>query len=271
MKLTKKILPNYFTIASPKNSHYLTETNTFDFVNRNSNTLVVTIGDSWTWGADLSLDNNEEFRLKHVFGNLVSTCLYADWLNLGQRGSNNFFIAEKAEELGQIVDQLNYKNIYMICTFTECGRSFNSHHDVYIDYINWFNNNDIDKFLYFLNAECVGRIKKVAQQHNIELVIGTNFVDAIGIDKNLLLPIPWFRLLGIECPVAGYAGTTGVLQLQKVSEFVNDIVAYKSWIIKLTNQSEYIDRVSMSRSLVNTHPGTVGHKVWADYILENIK
>ena len=90
MKLTTETLPLYFTVATPSNSHYTEVTNCFDFVDRNSDTLVVTVGDSWTWGADLDSD----LRLQQVYGNLVSHHLSADFLNLGQSGSNNFFIAE---------------------------------------------------------------------------------------------------------------------------------------------------------------------------------
>jgi hypothetical protein len=269
MKLTKDTLPNYFIIASPNNSHYINPTNTFDFVDRNSDTLVVTIGDSWTWGSDLALDD-DEFRIQHVYGNIVSTRLSADWLNLGQAGSNNFFIAEKTEELGKIINQLRYKKVYMICTFTELGRSFDSQHDNYIDYINWFKNNPIDNFLNFLNAECVRRIKQIAKTCNIRLIIGTNFVDAIGIDTDVLLPIPWFRLLGIECPIKGYSGTTGVKRLQAVSQFVKNDAEYKKWMIDLINQAKYVDQTTNSQKLINQHPDADGHKIWAHYVLEHI-
>jgi hypothetical protein len=269
MKLTEDTLPNYFIIASPNNSHYINPTNTFDFVDRNSDTLVVTIGDSWTWGSDLGHDD-DEFRIKHVYGNIVSTRLNADWLSLGQAGSSNFFIAEKTEELGRIINQLGYKKVYMICTFTELGRSFNSHHDAYIDYVNWFKNNTIDNFLNFLNAECVRRIKQTTQTYNIKLLIGTNFVDAVGIDKDILLPIPWFRLLGIECPVKGYSGTAGVNRFQAVSQFVNNIAEYKKWMIDLISQAKYVDQVSSSQKLINQHPSADGHKIWANYVLEHI-
>jgi len=271
MKLTKEILPDYFTIASPKNSHYLFETNTFDFVDRNSDILVVTVGDSWTWGADLSPGDNEEFRIKNVFGNIVSAELNADWLNLSRSGSNNFYIAETVEEFGKIVNQLDYRQIYIICTFTEIGRSFNSHHDVYIDYINWFLKNNIDNFLHFLNAECVSRIKKITQLHGIKLLIGTSIVDAIGIDTDVLLPTPWFRLLEIACPIIGHAGSTGVLRLQAAKEFTSNIPAYKSWMADLIEQSYYIDQVCQDSRLIKQHPVVAGHKVWAKYILENLK
>jgi len=233
--------------------------------------LVVTCGDSWTWGADLTPNDDKEFRVTHAYGNIISDKLSADWLNLGLSGSNNFFIAERTEELSKIIPLLNYSKIYLICTFTEIGRSFNSHHDVYLDYINYFNNNTIDNFLNLLNAECVRRIKKVTTAHNIELVIGTNFIDAIGIDTDVLLPLPWFRLLGIDCPVTGYAGTTGVTRLQSVSEFVNDTTAYKIWMNDLIDKSYYIDQVCASSTLIMQHPCTSGHRMWAEYILENIK
>ena len=271
MKLTKNTLPDYFEIASPKNSHYTTETNTFDFVDRQSDVLLVTIGDSWTWGADLTPNDDEDFRKTHVFGNLLSTSLNTDWLNLALSGSNNFFIAERAEQLGKIVDQLDYKNIYMVCTFTEVGRSFDSHHDNYIDYIEWFNNNHIDNFLGFLNAECARRIKKVADEHKIKLIVGTNFIDAVGIDANVLLPTPWFRLLGIECLDNVYAGSTGVTRLQATEQFVNDTNSYKQWMIELITKAKCVDKLCQSSKLIKQHPTVDAHRLWADYILENIK
>ena len=36
------------------------DTDPFNFVSRDSDTLLVTIGDSWTWGADLTLNNNDD-------------------------------------------------------------------------------------------------------------------------------------------------------------------------------------------------------------------
>jgi len=269
MKLEKSILPDYFTIASPHNSHYKVKTNTFDFTDRNADVLVVTCGDSWTWGADLSENDDEEFRVNHTFGNVVSSELLADWLNLGLSGSNNFFIAERVEEFSKIIPQLGYKKIYLICTFTEIGRSFDSHHDVYIDYISWFNDNikvesDFDKFLYFLNAECLSRIKQAIENHNIEFRVGTNFVDAIGIESDSgFLKMPWFRLLGINQPVA-YVSTTGALRLRSMEQFVSDHKKslFKSWFTKL------IDTSAKVRG--SWHPPASGHEIWAKYILESI-
>lgn len=264
MQLHTDLLPNYFTIATPANSHYLVPTNCFNFVSRESDTLVVTVGDSWTWGADLHADT----RLQDAYGNLVSGALNADWLNLSQRGSNNFFIAERVEELDAILPQLHYKKVFLICTFTETGRSFNSHHDVYIDYNSWFQQNDIDNFLAFLNAECYNRICTVANKHNMVLRVGTNFVDPIGFTADF---VPWFRQLGIPCNVTSCVGHTGALRLHSVEEFVNDSARFKVWFAELVEKSAHIDKVCKSSKLVKMHPDSAGHRVWANSILESIK
>lgn len=261
MKLSTESLPQYFTIADPHNSHYTQPTNTFDFVDRNSNTLLVTVGDSWTWGADL----DPAQRTQQVYGNIVSQELDADWLNLAQSGSNNFFVAERVEELSRIADNLNYQKIQVICTFTEIGRSFDSHHDAYIDYRSWFQQNDIREFLSFLNAECVDRIRKAST--NFELKLGTNFVDAVGFEPDLE---PWFRILGIPCEITAYAGSTGVQRLQAVEQFVYNKQDYQTWIINLIDQAQHIDRVCGSSVLYSAHPRAQGHRDWARHILKTL-
>lgn len=263
MKLTTESLPDYFTIADSSNSHHNMPTNCFNFVARDSDCLVVTVGDSWTWGADL----NPALRLQQVYGNIISTQLSADFLNLGQSGSSNFFIAERVEELGKIVPQLGYDKIYLICTFTETGRSFNSHHDVYINYIQWFKQNHIQNFLSFLNRECYDRIYRVACEHNMILRVGTNFVDPVGFPVDVT---PWFRQLGIECPISACAGTTGATRLADAAQFIHDQAQFKTWFSELVDCSLNVDQVCQSKILINQHPTASGHFIWAKSIIETL-
>lgn len=263
MKLTTEELPNYFTIATPQNSHYSKTTNCFDFVDRNSDTLLVTVGDSWTWGACLNVEN----RLYEIYGNLISDEIKADFLNLGQSGANNFFIAERVEELGKIVLSLGYKKIYLICTFTETGRSFDSRHDEYINYVNWFEQNKIENFLAFLNQECYNRIFKVAQNYNMVLRVGTNFVDPIGYSADIP---PWFRLIGIECPISGCVGTTGASQLYHVKQFIRNRDQFKKWFSDLVDSSRYVER-RLGSKLLNAHPTPDQHALWANAIMKTLK
>ena len=264
MKLSTDLLPDYFTIATPNNSHYTTPTNCFNFMDRGADTLTVTVGDSWTWGTDLDPDK----RLEQVYGNLISTELSTDWLNLAQTGANNFFIAERVEELGKIISELNYKKVYLICVFTETGRSFNSHHDVYIDYASWFKENNIENFLEFLNAECMRRVQTIVDQHNIILRTGTNFVDPIGIEVDFL---PWFRQLGIDCDISACVSSVSARRLQEVEQFTQDRNTYINWFNNLVDQSWHVDQVNRSQKLVSQHPTASGHKIWADCIIESLR
>lgn len=272
MQLTTDTLPEYFAIASPHNSHYATETNTFDFVSRDSHSLLVTIGESWTWGSEL------QNRLHDVYGNLVSTALEWDWLNLAIPGASNFFIAEKAEELHNIVDNLDYQKIVVVCLFTELGRDFNSQRDIHIDYVSWFRDNidqpeDFYKFLTMLNQNCADRILSLRRK-NVTIVFGSNFVDNIGLPADQTLPLPWFRLLNIPCSVTAYAGTTGVKRLKDIEQFLtaDKQLYFKSWYSELITDSEYVDTAcqQISQGKTFSHPDKSGHSVWAKYIIDRI-
>jgi hypothetical protein len=104
--------------------------------------------------------------------------------------------------------------------------------------------------------------------------VGTNFVDAIGINSDPdFLPEPWFKILNITCPVKAYAGNTGVNRIKDLLEIVPDELhpLFKEWTIDIIDHSCYIDQVCGTKPLVNTHPLSDGHSQWAEYILKNIK
>ena len=54
IRLTQHNLPDYFSIADCHSSWHQTPVNTFNFADRDSDILIVTVGDSWTWGSDLA-------------------------------------------------------------------------------------------------------------------------------------------------------------------------------------------------------------------------
>jgi hypothetical protein len=273
MKLTTQLLPEYFTIAGPENSHYTEPTNCLDFVDRNSPYLLATIGESWTYGSELSN------RLSQVWGNLVSTHFGWDWLNLSQPGCSNFFIADWAKELSKLSDQLHYKKIYIVCLFTEIGRGFNSHHDANIDYSKWFENNchkseDFYKFLEMLNKHCADRIVEVSTG-KISSWFGSNFIDHLGLPELSTLPSPWFRLLGLSCNQSVYSSTAGVTRLQQIKEFLpsHKLNLYKNWIADMITSAELVDKICHNSAEGRTisHPDDCGHSLWANYVIKYLE
>lgn len=264
-KLSTDSLPNYFEIASAKNSHYSESTNCFDFVDRQSNCLLVTVGDSWTWGQKLTN------RLQEVYGNRISDHYKWDWLNLSVPGSSNFFIAEKVQELKMILHRLHYEKIIIICTFTEIGRGFNSHHDLHINYRSWLDENlhtkdDFYLFLSMLNKDCVDRIYSSIDSR-CRVIYGTNFVNNLALPMHDTLPMTWNDIISTPYPIRVYASSTGVSRLKDIEEFVprNRKHLYKIWFAEMIDQAKYVDLKWFSRK---THPDSHEHDRWAKFIID---
>ena len=112
------------------------------------------------------------------------------------------------------------------------------------------------------------RIQKVADQHNMILRTGTNFVDPVGITVDF---VPWFRLLGITCDISACVGRTGLKRLQDVAQFTDNRVSYINWFNKIFDLSLHVDNICSSPKLVNQHPTEAGHEIWAKCIVESLK
>lgn len=279
MKLTQDTLVQYFSIADASNSWYQSPTNTFDFVDRNSKTLVVTVGDSWTWGSDLSIRNsNEEYRKNNVYGNIISAALDADWLNLGLCAQGNFWIASMVTELAEIIPKLEYHRIYVICTLTGALRWFNTKYDQHIDYLSWFKNNapNFDQLPIMLNDLCINSIvDSLSQFEHVTLKFGTNFVDACGFNKlteQYLMTIPWYQILDYRDSSPVYNGVY-YNTLHQAIEFIESQYhnEFKQWLIQVSEQSDRrISLLTNPENFRNYHPLASGHAAWAKYILTHI-
>jgi hypothetical protein len=95
--------------------------------NYNQPTLLITAGDSWTWGDSLGGTNlkhdNFEHRTNHIYGHLLAKKLSSDFINIGMPGFDNVNIILNLEK---VLDQLtkSYKQINVVITLTETGREF---------------------------------------------------------------------------------------------------------------------------------------------------
>jgi hypothetical protein len=285
IKLSQDNLSGYFTLANSTNSIYTKPTNTFNFVGINSKQLTVSVGDSCTWGADLG---DETVRLNNAYGRVVANQLNTDWLNLALNGSGNFWIAEQVESLAKIIPKLGYDKIYIICTFTEVGRHFDTESDRYIDYASWLANNieesnDYQKLLAFLNEECVNRIQTAIKDFsNVTLRIGTNVVEHIGLDQaqHNILPKPWLKLLSEQlnfkyipdiCYFVGLEITVARLKNVLILHPELKKSDYLTWYLKMMDMANEREKISTVPSCIKEwHPNALGHKIWANYILESL-
>jgi hypothetical protein len=286
----------------PKN---FTAFNPYSFQNSNSDTLLVTVGDSWSWGMDLSgyndldnfaagdwivvdgiISNINNDRLTKVFGNLVSKEIGSDWLNLSIPGHGNFHMAELIECLAKIIPQLNYQKIYIICTLTEVGRWFNTEDDLFLDHTKLMDlvetTGNVNDLLAELNRLAIDRIlNSVNKFDHVKLLVGTNFVDPIGLDNlksTQILTTPWYKLLNIsyDYPIyltygLGLCNFIRAIDDGCVPKKLQDL--FKEWVIKeLANSDHFTKKIGESKHFLicGFHPTADGHKIWANYVINHI-
>jgi len=265
MNLNTEILPTFFEIGQPHNSHYQIPTNTYDFKSRDSRILCVTVGESWTWGSDLRGN-----RLEDVYGNQLSEMLDADWLNLALPGVGNHFIASKIVELNSLAGRLEYDKIFVFCTFTEIGRQLDSTYDRHINFLDWKNQSstvDFDDFLMMMNVDCLDIIKKNSSRFHT--IIGSNFVDPLGFDG-----CSWLSLL-VDYDDICYACMHGLENLvsDKILMLLSipDTDQFKKWCIEMIDKGQKRSELLTRSDFVNFHPSTrQAHKIWAQELFNRI-
>ena len=285
IRLTQHNLPDYFSIADCHSSWHQTPVNTFNFADRDSDILIVTVGDSWTWGSDLAESNSDDaYRVQHLYGNLVTRELNTDWLNLGLSATSNFWLVGMVEELAQLIPQLNYQQIHVICVFTGVGRWFHTQYDRYIHYPSWVMNNvasaqDYNKLLLKFNQDCVDRIQAaLAPYEHVQLKFGTNFVDPLGFDAvppEQLLSVPWYTTMWCNDGLTSHVCMDGVKALLRMPEVVTDqqkLDYFKEWILEIIPTSEKRNHMlTNTEKFRNYHPLAQGHQQWAEYLLTQLR
>lgn len=291
MKLTQDNIQHYFSLPTLERTTALLGKNPYDFVNRNSDTLLITIGDSWTWGADLTkvkfngchIDklSDDQYRLLTVFGGVLSNKLGSDFLNLGESGSGNYYILEKLKELENIVKDLEYQRIIVICILTEVARDFDSSYDRKVNYYKWLTDNtNYNQLLEFINSNISRQI--VDLDLPVELYFSTNFVDPIGFDclQDKFLSQTWLQTWckhkNLDYTDTCYLVSPWVFEKLENIFTINpklDRIKYLEWstqALELANKRAALckkDNVNFGQLL---HPLAEGHQIWAEYIYDSI-
>lgn len=275
IRLTDHCLSLYFSQHDTGHSdkQQCKKTHTFNFVDNDSDGLLVTVGDSWTWGADMTIDDDEQHRMQNHYGRIVSDHIGCDWLNLGQGGSGNFWAADKIKELTNIIPYLKYKNVTIVCTLTEVGRAVNTEIDRHIDYLNFFNTTPHTELLNFLNATVIDSITDSVKDYDfIRLLIGNNFVDHCGPTLcGITMDKTWLELITEKTNIekCHIVSSSSFDRLHSLIDSVGDKEHYLLWISEIMDIATRRQKLLFNSSLIKRgHPNAAGHKLWANYIIE---
>lgn len=286
----------FFAPVGPLHSHDEKHAWPYDYVDRGSDTLLVTIGDSWTFGSGIdpsredrdltSLSEKEhKFRTDNLYGNLISKDKGWNWLNLGFYAMGNQWIANKVFELRGLVPHLEFKNIIVMCVLTGTARWFNTWQDGHVDHKSHFLNNamtDTDHYENFfidINKKIIEQISHLANSAaNVRLLVGTNGVDHCGFDSlraEQIIPLPWYRLLTDTTLNGISVDIDSIKYLPSIETYLSSDqkFAFQKWMMEKIDQAErQTDMINNMRdvSLDRFHPTFNGHRKWADYIIQKV-
>lgn len=246
-----------------------------------SDRLVITFGDSWTWGGSL----RPECRKQNIFGRRIADALAADFMNASLPSMSNTWIVKHFNKFCSFVDTLHYKDIYAIVTLTEVGREINASEDLDVDYVKLFEHdvNVYDAIKSLSKNKLDILLAKIPK--NVKLILGRNYINDSYDEraKHFMLPDSWLDVLTKKQQLYGYnnqcyalKGST-INKFKQIAEFVNITpTRLKTDILKLMDSAdEVLDVLDASKYNIQSagfkHPTVEGHAIWADYILTHIK
>ena len=284
----------FFSPVGPLHSHHEEHIWPYDYVDRGSDTLLVTIGDSWTWGSGIQgyfdavskIEEKEDFRLQNLYGNLISKEKNINWLKLGFYSAGNQWIANKVFEFRALAPLLSFKEIIVMVNLTSTGRWFNTWQDSLTDYKKFFMTNkmtapkDYENFFVGLNRKILGQIKLLTRSaNNIRLLVGTNAVDHCGFDvleEKDIIPLPWYKLLSNIELNGIFVDTESLKYLPSIENILfnsDQKFAFQKWMMEKIAQAEKQNTMLNTMNHVandKVHVNHYGHRIWANYILEKI-
>jgi hypothetical protein len=236
--------------------------NPYCYKSRNSERLIITVGDSWTYGDSLGKTrvrngiDDTEYRLQHVYGNLLTEQLGTDWMNLALPGGSNY---RMLTWLGKLLDRKNkYSGVTCFITLTEAGRH---------EEISWAQGDLLQSALENIVIKEYSMIEELRLRYpDVDFKVAHNFTDSIhGYD---VIDRTWLEVLTDK-------------QIQNKTYIV-----VSDHIRQLNYERTYPDTVDVIDSALkridildacehccredSRHPTELGHKLWANYLVTQL-
>jgi hypothetical protein len=164
---------------------------------QNRDILLVTIGDSWTWGDSIDGINPYEKldspkRLTSIYGyhlqQLIGNC---DWVNLAYPGTANMWIKDVALRFIDIQQQVNYKKIILSVGLTDYGRD--------TKYAYTPTGQTYQQLAESIEHTHLTELHQLDGHPVIKLIVGRNFTSTFSSNKKVidhLIPERWIDISG---------------------------------------------------------------------------
>ena len=244
------------------------------------NTLLITIGDSWTWGDHLGCIDwehscDDPMRLTQIYGCKLADMMSADWVNIAKPGCSNYWMLEQLQALQQFLPE--YKNVHIVITLTEDLReaTYNRVIDLTPKYTELWNQSvSIREFLTLVEQYLFDNLDNViTSMPSVNYYISRAFTDSWA-ERSWLLDKTWCDVIQDQVRFNNYQKPVpfiGQMSINPLTEkFIKDNTDRKIEFLDI------MERVStrwnfLGDSLYNLkgstcHPNPDGHQLWAEYL-----
>lgn len=263
-------------------------------------TLLIAVGDSWTWGDSIcGIESGTEHldhpdRTKHIYGAKLSRMLNSDFVNIGRCGCSNHFILKKLEEILPH-NYTKYKKIYVVITLTENFRDlYNDKRQYYTQETQPFVDNPVPDeihknfyaFLKRYEKTMFLKFKDIFEQYkDVKFLIGRNFTysfdESIELMKDYHLDKTWVDCLDEhqeniykypkDIRVGSDMAVSPLEWYYKSVGFFDDIIEdFTSLLEKSEAAFNWLMSSTLNHKKGTKHPIIEGHEIWAKYLYENL-
>jgi hypothetical protein len=246
----------------------------------NKSTLLITAGDSWTWGDSLfdismskTLDHPD--RVKFIYGSLIAEKLECDFVNLGKCAGSNFEILNLVDSVLKF-NYEKYDQIFVIITLTENLRELKtsvwtpSKHDT------------LEEFLLLYEENMFYDISKVIEKYNkSKFLITRNFTHTFEHNRKLIDQFTtnkiWVETLPNDTPYPNDIRFLSGLSHEQLKQYLQSnkfMPVYKmdfvNEIIKSLEAIKWLEHSNFNHKLATKHPTIEAHSIWANYLYKNL-
>lgn len=259
---------------------------------KGKNILLITSGDSWTWGDNLGkihkkkpiVLDDPQIRLSTIYGKILSQNLESDWINVAQCGQSNLWMAANLQEILNNVKN-HYDKIYVVVTLTELGRELNSNFMNKFDYDNLIKLSTYNKFLSFFEKLTFERFKSIIENSDkkISFLFGRNFTDTFEENKKIL-PIvekTWCDFMNEKIKYYPYENNVrmvnfkiSISQFQSFCKNYNKVELFDKFIDheskNIINRIKFLNSYQNQSPNKSNKPDADAHITWANYFYSKI-
>ena len=253
---------------------------------RGRKNLVVTVGDSWTYGDSLGgrgghpwrpspewdqlHEQNEQDRMQHCFGRHVADAMLADWFECSTRGCDNNHILKEAmwwcqQDAEPILRQ--YERVYICVVLTEVGRAADAY---------WNGSYHPQSLLIKEDNDTYRKLAQLRKNKPPRTYFWFGRNMSLSYSWNQVTRSPWINVIaGKEIAQQGWL--TGIAS-HKMSKLYADSKRHDVWKQHFVEHTDKIEPVwdhlrkhEHHYAGHTCHPTPEGHKLYADYITQFLK